>query len=125
MKAVQLQISNVSVKTLNACTSPCFTGWLTSAMLAAQAAEPSRLIGEQAALDARHHHRAEGAAGKLLKAESVLQDDAEDGRQQPDVHDDDDDRQQHIEHCHHRHEDATDLGNAVDAAKDTEGREDD
>lgn len=85
----------------------------------------ARLIGEQAALDARHHHRAEGAAGKLLKAESVLQDDAEDGRQQPDVHDDDDDRQQHIEHRHHRYEDATDLGNAIDAAKDTEGREDD
>ena len=41
MKAVQLQMMSVSVKTLSACTRPCLTGWLTSAMLAAQAAEPS------------------------------------------------------------------------------------
>ena len=41
MKAVHEQMRIVSVKTLSACTSPCFTGWETLAMLAAQAAEPS------------------------------------------------------------------------------------
>ena len=40
MKAVQLQMTIVSVNTLSACIRPCFTGWDTVAVAAALGAEP-------------------------------------------------------------------------------------
>ena len=40
IKAVQLQMTMVSVNTLRACISPCFTGWETVAVAAALGAEP-------------------------------------------------------------------------------------
>lgn len=40
MNAVQLQMINVSVKTLRAWINPCFTGWETAAVAAAFGADP-------------------------------------------------------------------------------------
>ena len=81
------------------------------------------LVGEQSALDTRHHHGAKGTTGELPEAKSILNDKGEHTRHKLNVHGKDDQRQKNIEHGHHRHEDAADLGDAVDTTKNAGSRE--
>ena len=78
----------------------------------------ARLVGEQAALHAVHHHRADAAAHDLAHAERLGEDAAKDRRQRRDVGEDDDDGHQEVQARHDRHNDVEHLDRRVPAQDD-------
>lgn len=124
MKAVQVQITSVSVKTPRVLDQPLLDGMRDMGRGGdIGRGTHARLVAEQPPLDALHQRGSHAAAHRLLPAESVGDDQLHDFGQPPEIEEHHAQRKGDIPQRHDRDHHPAHAGDAVNAAEDNAQRQ--